>query len=317
MFVGHGLLAFAVVAFLATRWGVDRQRALAVGLLAGAFATVPDIDVVHPLLALVVEPVALAEAPGTFWALSTEVHRTATHSLVVGTVVAVGVTAWAASREAGRSESTWAESGGLLGVVGLAILSGLVAAVTLVGGALAGAVVAAMVLAALALATVAGRFRLGAPAVGVAATVGLLTHPFGDLLTGQPPPLFYPLGVDVLTEQVTLHPDPVVHLLGAFLVELATAWLALAVLARLFDVRLGRQIGIRAGAGVGYAGAALVLPAPSLDAATAFVFTVLAVGLVGTPLRPKRPGARWRTATTALAAVTLAALAYGAAYVAV
>lgn len=315
MFVGHGLLAFAVAAGLAHRAGADRERALAVGILAGGFATVPDVDVVHPLLALLAEPVALGEAPGRFWALSTEIHRTATHSLVVGAVAAAGVTALAATRTSGARRLSETASRALAGA-GTALLGCLVGVVWLLDGPPAGAVVGLVALAGVALAVAATRYGLGARTVGLAASIGLLSHPFGDLLTGQPPPLFYPIGPDVLAARVALHPDPTLHLLGAFLVELATVWLALSVLAGLSGVRLRRQVGLRSLAGVGYAGAVLVLPAPVLDAATPFVFSVLAVGLVGAPLRPTREGVWWRAVTTGLAAVTVAALAYGAAYVA-
>lgn len=317
MFVGHGLLAFAIVAGLAHERGVGRDRALAVGLLAAAFATVPDVDVLHPLFALAVAPVPIGDAPAAFWALSTAVHRTVTHSLVVGTVAALGVTAWAARRDA--RPSRWHDlAGPALAAGGLAALVGLVALVWILDGTAAAAVMAAMALAGLVLARVALRHGLGVGQVGAAALVGLLSHPFGDLLTGQPPPLFYPLGVELELSRVSLHPDATLHLLGAFLVELATVWLALAVLARLSDVHLAPHVGRRSFAGFGYAGAVLVLPAPSLDAATAFVFSLVAVGLVGVPVRRAGTGTHgaWRAITTALAAVTLAALAYGLAYVA-
>lgn len=317
MFVGHGLLAFAIVAALAAAWGAERWHAVAVGLLAAGFATAPDVDVLHPIVSLLVDPVALGDVPDAFWSRSTALHRTSTHSLVVGLVTAGGITAWSARRAVWSDTVPASLAHRLAGATGIAVLTALVAAVWLVDGVLPAAIVGLLAVACLALVSVGERHGLGIAAVGAAAFVGLATHPFGDLLTGQPPPLFYPLGVDVLTARITLHPDPTLHLLGAFLVELATAWLALAVLARLFDVNLRRQVGVRAGAGVGYAGAAFVLPAPSLSAATAFVFTLLAVGLLGAPLSATRRGVRWRAATTALAAVTLAALAYGAVYVAV
>ncbi len=313
MFVGHGLLAFAAVAGLATWYGTDRDRAIAIGILAGAFATIPDLDIVHPLLALAIEPGPLAEAPSRFWTLSTEIHRASTHSLVVGAITAVGVTAIAA-RPGDHAFVAVRRPRHLVAVGGIVLLTGLVAIVSLLDGALPGAIVALMVAAGVALAVVARTQDLSIQAIGVAAGVGLLSHPFGDMFTGDPPPLLYPVHGDLLTAHVSLHPDPTLHLLAAFLVELSTIWLALAVLARLFGVRLRSQVGLRSLAGVGYAGAVLVMPAPVLDAATPFVFSVLAVGLVGTPIRSTHDRWMWRAVTTGLAAVTIAAVAYGVAY---
>lgn len=313
MFVGHGLVAFAIVAGLATWSGTERDRAVAIGILAGAFATIPDLDIVHPLLALAIEPGPLVEAPSRFWTLSTEIHRAATHSVLVGALTALGVTA-VAVRPADHSNATVRRPWQCVALGGTALLSGLVAVVWLLDSPLAGAIVALMVAAGIGLAVVARRQGISIHAIGVAAVIGLVSHPFGDLFTGNPPPLLYPVDWDLLTAQVSLHPDPTLHLLAAFMVELATIWLALAVLARLFGVRLREQGGLQSLAGVGYAGAVLVLPAPALDAATPFLVSVLAVGLVGTPLRSTEDRWVWRAVTTGLAAVTIAAVAYGAAY---
>jgi len=319
VFVGHGLLAFALLASLARWRGAARDRALAVGLLAAGFATIPDVDVVHPLVSLLVDPVRLGATTDAFWALSTELHRTVTHSLVVGAVVAAGLTAVVASRGRTATErGRWLGRAGTarpLAVGGLLTLATLVGLVWTVDGPAAGGVLAAMGLAGLALGSLAVRHGLDARVVGLAAAVGLFSHPFGDLFTGEAPPLLYPLPVDLGLSRIALHADPTVHLVGAFLVELGTVWLALAVLARLSDVRLRAQVRPRAIAGVVYAAAALVLPAPTLDAATGFVFSVLAVGLVGVPVRYEARHA-WQTVTTALAAVTLAALAYCVTYAA-
>ena len=320
MFVGHGLLAFALVASVARWRGAARDRALAVGLLAAGFATIPDVDVVHPLVSLLVDPVRPAATADAFWALSTELHRTVTHSLVVGGIVAAAITGVVAGRPTSGAGTPTGSSGlcaaGERPVGGLLAMAGLVGLVGFIDGPAAGGVLAAMVIAGLALAVVAVRHGLGARAVGLAATVGLATHPFGDLFTGQAPPLLYPLPADLGLTRIALHADPTVHLVGAFLLELGTVWLALAVLAQLWDVRLRAQVSPRAVAGVVYAGAILLLPAPTLDAATGFVFSVLAVGLVGVPARWRSRHA-WRAVGTGLAAITLAALAYVLAYLVV
>jgi hypothetical protein len=127
------------------------------------------------------------------------------------------------------------------------------------------------------------------------------------------------LDVTLVAERVTLTADPTVHLLGAFAIELATIWLAAAVWYRFEGRSLLAHVDRRATLGVGYAAAALAMPAPTLDISYHFVFSVLAVGAVGvTPpgVRLELPSAR-RALATGLTAVTLAALAYLVVYLAV
>ena len=215
---------------------------------------------------------------------------------------------------------------------------------TLASGALGGAVLALCGLGAIAVAEVtARRTAVRPPELFAVALFGLVSHPFGDVFTGDPPALLYPLGGEVLGARVALLPDPTLHLLGAFGIELATLWAGLAVLLWL----TGRKptVAPRAALALGYAVGVLLIPAPTLDLSYPFVFSVLGVGLVGAlpPVRVARrrsPGdsvgsgrssgvARRRSlpvtvsrmdaassAATALVAVTLAWLAYGVTYVA-
>jgi len=52
MFLGHGLAAFAIAASVAARRGWRGERALAVGLVAGLFATLPDVDMLYAVAGL-------------------------------------------------------------------------------------------------------------------------------------------------------------------------------------------------------------------------------------------------------------------------
>jgi membrane-bound metal-dependent hydrolase YbcI (DUF457 family) len=310
MFVGHGLLAFALAAGVAAHRGWGSDRALALGVLAGLFGTLPDVDMLYALAGLAGGPEGLVAASEAFWAAADDVHRAVTHSLVVGVAGAVGFVCWRC-----RTESR-------LGAAGLAILVALVA-VGLGSGPVTGAVLSAFVLGGLGIASLAERLGIGARPLFAAALIGLLTHPFGDLLTGQPPALLYPLDVAVFGGRVTLSADPTLHLLGAFFVELAAIWVGIAVLVSLRGGSLRSAVRPRAALGVGYAAAVFALPAPTLEVASPFVFSVLAVGVVGVPLgRPAtgRPSVGTRASVavvTALAAVTVAALAYAVAYLAV
>ena len=89
MMVGHALLAFALAALVASRrW--PRRRALTFGVVAGAFAVVPDVDMSYALVGLAQAGLGgVWEMTAAFWGTSTLVHRAVTHSLVVGAVAAV------------------------------------------------------------------------------------------------------------------------------------------------------------------------------------------------------------------------------------
>jgi membrane-bound metal-dependent hydrolase YbcI (DUF457 family) len=312
VFVGHAALAFALVARLAARER-SRRDALVVGAVAAAFATLPDVDVLYAPVGLVgarLDALALASA---FWSTSTLVHRGVTHSLFVSAVVAVVALVWFLGV---RHRSS--------GLVCAAATSsaGLVVAVTVDAGALGGLVTMLFVGGAAVVSTVvARRTTLGWRPFAAAATFGLLSHPFGDLFTGQPPAFLYPFDAVLVADRVTLAGDPTLHLLAAFAVELATIWLAVVVLSDRSGVSLRGSVLPRVTLAAGYAASVLVIPPPTLDLSYPFVFSVVAVGLVGAVPRVRlvsersvRLPDRTATAVTALSAVTVAWVAYTVAY---
>ena len=323
MFLGHGLFAFALVALGGHAIGWSRERALWLGVLAGAFATVPDVDMLYAPIGLLGGANGLLDASEAFWNASAVVHRTVTHSLVLGAAAAL-----AYGLVAVRYRSTVPARDRLAAVTaGVALLAGLVGTAAVVSGGLAAVVVALFCLVGLAVAVSAARRGVDAHLVGATALIGLVTHPFGDLFTGEPPVMVYPFDVTVFAERVTLHPDPTLHLLGAFAVELATIWFAAYALFTLTDRRFRDHLSPRAGLGAGYAAAALAIPAPTLSTSYPFVFSILplaSVGVVGAARGRMRPSpfpryrptlSDWPTAlATGLAAVTLAAAGYTLAY---
>ncbi len=152
-----------------------------------------------------------------------------------------------------------------------------------------------------------------------AALIGLVSHPFGDLFTGTPPAMLYPVDVSLVAHRLPLAPDPTLHLLAAFGVELAVVWSAVAVFCSLVGLRPSFEP--RATLGAGYAASVFLIPAPTLDLSYPFVFSVLAVGSLGVlprlRLRSSSPVAvpdRTTALVTGLAAVTVAWTAYGVAY---
>jgi len=329
MFVGHGLVAFALVALLGHHRGWTRKRTLQLAVLAAAFATLPDIDVVYAPVSLLLSAGPLGV--DTFWSSANEVHRTVTHSVVVALVAAAGFGLWAVPGKDSQRRL-------LAPVAGLAVLAGLVAMGTVTAGLIGGAVLVVFAGFGLAITTVAMRHGVSARELGGVALVGIASHPFGDLFTGDPPTLLYPLDVSLLSGRVVVHPDPTLHLLSAFALELCVIWLAVYAAGRLYDVRLGTHLRPRAALGTGYAVAALVIPAPTLAVSYHFVLSVLAVGVVGSVEFPtflrgyvgeaastdggSSTSRRWpgradapTTVVTGLSAVTLAVAAYTTAYV--
>jgi membrane-bound metal-dependent hydrolase YbcI (DUF457 family) len=304
VFVGHGLLAIAVVALVGERLNWDRRATLTVALLAAGFGTLPDVDVVYAPVGLVLVG-DVATPVESFWDAGNRVHRGVTHSLVVGVLTAAGAGLLARQDRPVR-------------VAGLALLAGVVAVATLVSGGLALAVTLVFVAGAVGLVAAARRRGVPARQVAGAALLGLCTHPFGDVFTGSPPAFLYPFDATLLAERVVLSGDGTLHLLGAFWVELAVVWLAVVAYFRLTDRSLAASVDRPAVLGVGYGAAALVLPAPTLDVSYQFVYSVLGAGLVGAgstrPLARLRP--TWNAVVTALVAVSLASLSYAVVYLA-
>ncbi|WP_210425028.1 metal-dependent hydrolase [Halorussus halobius] len=319
MMVGHAMVAFALgTAVAARRW--PAERALAFGVVAGAFATIPDVDMLYAAFGLAqLDPTGARAFPELFWETSNVVHRSITHSLVVGPIAAVGF-AWAASNR-GRMAAAL-------------VLSGLVALAFLASDLLGGAVMLAFLLAGVAVSLAADRWTdLGARDLLVAGLLGLLSHPFGDVFTGAPPRLFYPLdewlpgGVaanpGMLADRVVLSADPTLNLLAVFGVELATIWFAGLVYLHVTDRGVFAHLDARAAVGVAYAIAVVAMPAPTLQVSYHFVFTILALAIVGVAPRllPSRPllSAEWHETITwgmtGLGAVSIAAVSYALAYV--
>lgn len=283
MFIGHGMLAFALVALAGRRFGWSADHTLSLALLAGGFATLPDVDMVYAPVGLLGGVSGVFAASEAFWQTGNVVHRVITHSLVVGVVAAVGFGCWTAARDWQTHAVTagWGRRDLAVAGTALAMLGGLVAAAVVVTGGLAGVIMAVFVLGGLVMTTVAARRGIGPVSLTVVALVGLLSHPFGDMVTGSPPALLYPFEATLVAERVVLHPDPTLHLVGAFVLELSTFWLALWAYCRCRDRPVRSLVTPRAALGVGYAGAVFVVPAPTLDVSAPFVFSILAVGVVG------------------------------------
>lgn len=302
MFLGHAVLAAGLAALVVRARGGSPERALSVATIAGLFATAPDVDIVYALPGLMAAD-GLMGAPDAFWTASTAVHRGVTHSLLLAIPAAIVVTL------SGRS--IW--KAGMLGL-------GLCGMILATAGSLPTAIFTAFLLLGGAITAVANRIDLDERSVLGAALLAFLTHPFGDLLTGTPPPLLFPLETTVLGGRITPFVDPTLNLLLAFLVELGVLWFGIWALARTADVALRPALNRRALLGATIAVPALVLTPPTMAASVHFVLPALAVGLVGVLPQRLPPGSSvgpLPALVTGLAAITVGVSAYTLAYLVV
>lgn len=294
MFVGHEFLAFALVGWAAVRLGCHNRTALHAGLIGATAALLPDLDIGYALATYTV-----AVASGTplgweaFWGVANATHRVVTHTLPTGIAAALvfGATVAVARRATVDDPSRF--SSGLVDTLALAGAALLGAAILLSGFraavAPAAAVVAAGFLTCVAAAgwVPATRIELSIAGATAAAGVGFLSHPFGDVFLAVPPPLLSPFGPPVFAGRVSLAADPTLHLLGALFVELAAVWAGVAVFSRVAGGRIGGgrlrdAIDRRAGVGVAYAPAAIVLPRPTIADAHVLGATIVPLAaLVG------------------------------------
>jgi membrane-bound metal-dependent hydrolase YbcI (DUF457 family) len=336
VFVGHALFAFALAALLADRLGWSAERALTLGAVAGAFAALPDVDMAYAAVAIDFGRLTAESLtrPSTLWDATREVHRALTHSLVVSVLAGGAFGLWAV---AWNRRPTVRVGGSLLAVGVLAALVGVGSARS---GTLGLVVLGTFAVGGLAIATAARlRTDLSGRALVTAAVLGLCSHPWGDLVTGEPPKLFYPFDVRVLDGRVLLHGDPTVHLLGAFALELAVVWLAAVAVATVTGRSWREAIDPRAAAGLAYGVAAVLMVPPTLEVSYHFVFSILAVGVVcggmsltpgsasiprPVPLswpdasrrRPVGPPSAFEGTVSALAGITAALVGYAAVYLA-
>jgi len=275
VFVGHALLASALAVLFAEWRGWSTRQALLLGAATGAFAALPDVDVVYAVVALDGgQLVGSGVNPTAFWDAANSVHRSMTHSVLVALIAGPAFGLWAVrgTSEGSRKREWGARIAGIVLLVAVAIVA---------SGALGAIVMGAFVVAGVAITALSRRETdLSPRMLGLAATAGLLTHPWGDLVTGQPPQFLYPFEIGVIESRVVLHPDPTMHLLGAFAVELAAVWLAALAIVRVTDRSLATFYDRSAILGAGYGALALVLAPPTLAVSYHFVFSILAVGVV-------------------------------------
>ena len=308
MFVGHAFLAFGIVAVLARHFGpaerlslrgVTVQYAVAAGLAAALFASLPDVDVAHAAFQVVTLPEG-STAFDHFWTATGERHRTTTHSLVVAVLASAGFAVWTVRR--------WA---------GAVVLAGVVALAALTGGVVGASVMTLFGVAGVLITIGATRIGLSSRSVFATAALGLAVHPFTDLLTGVPPSFFSPWELTLIGGRIEPFTDATLNLLVAFGAEIGVIWFGIVVGLALRGIDPRQHVHVAAMLGVGYAPMAFVLDSPSVDNAAWFVGTILPVSVIGlVGVKRQLTGDRVVTVVlTGLAAMTAAWFGFGVAFV--
>lgn len=263
---GHALLAFILIAAVATAVGYGRKQALLLGVIGAAFAALPDIDMLYAwkeLLLLFTGGVF--QFVDAFWTASQVTHRGVSHSLVTAVLAGTGFSLYFAS---GRRL-----------VAGL-VFSSMVGGALLLSGILPAAIMGVFVLIGLTITHLVRTRTTVSPRAFLAVVLaGLASHPFGDVFTGAPPDFLYPLGITILTERIVIHADPTLNLLSIFLLELVLIWGALATYTHLTKESLYSHVHPVAMAGLLYSVAPFIIPAPTLQASYQFVFSILGTGV--------------------------------------
>lgn len=316
MYLGHSLLAFAVVGLAGWLLDLDTRRTLLVAAIAGAFGFLPDLDMWRTILVFLREgPRGIFPTEEHLFVHSWVVHRTLTHSMVVGAGVAAATGLFAVARERTVSPDR-AVANGLLG---LAILV-LVAFSWHAGGGPSFVTMGLFLAAALAVAHVG--FERGATPTEVtaAAALGLTTHPLGDLWMGRPAAFLYPFAAEPPIGTVRFSTDPVLHFVAAIGVEVALLWTCLLVVAALTDRQLRSFISPLAVGGLLYAAALGVVLPPTFAEAYQFVSglfalsLLVAIAVVWDDPRGVRRLAVLRASVSGVVAFTLALVGYAVAY---
>lgn len=317
MFLGHAFAAVALGVLFARLAGRDDATALSLGLVAGASAILPDLDLVVGAISYI--PLSIGQMGASWeglWGTSNAIHRGLSHTLLGGAGIAAVVTGVATSRANRRTEFTATSIAGLA-VVGVAAV-GLGAVAWITGGIRELLGIGVVLAGAMALgAIVAARTSIRGSFLFSGATIGLLSHPFSDVFMATPPQIFYPLEVPFLAKSVRLATDSTLNLLAVSFVELGAVWVGVIAFASANRTPIRRLVSPWAALGVLYPLVMAFLPRPTMADAHWLGFTLVPFGLVGVLGvlgQHRRREAVARAGVTALVTVTIAALAYLFAY---
>ena len=263
MIVGHFLLAFSLVALYAIYRELGSEYALTMGLIAGGFAVLPDIDILFAARELLVLfSSGVSGFVDSFWQTSKIVHRGWTHSLVTLFI--------SASLFSIYHKTSYR----LIAITALpvAFFTGIHYGNVFTAGVMIFFIAGGLLISRIAESKVESRdFTLSV-------FLGLLLHPFGDVFTGTPPEFFYPFETGLFSSRVIIFGDPVINLLAIFALEFSLVWIGLLTVSKLRGIDVKREIKGFSFIGLVYAPAAIYIQAPTLEVAYQFVFSVIGFG---------------------------------------
>lgn len=266
MIAGHAALSFLVASLAAYYIGKNPDQCIKIGIFAGVFAVLPDLDIVFAAgEVLKVFTSGLGGFIESFWDVSGSFHRGVTHSVITLFFSTVFFVFYRDRKNKLRLAAITVFFSSVYGLF--------------YAGAEAAVVLAVFMTSGMKLSSYSVRF-LSRKEFMLSATSGLMIHPFGDIFTGTPPDFLFPLNFTLIESRVVLNQDPVLNLLSILLLELLLVFLA--VLSAIFL----REDGIRGHmsysplVGLLYAPLYFVLPEPTLSSPYIFVFVAVGLGLL-------------------------------------
>lgn len=270
MIVGHAAIGFLLVTGVAAL--ADHRHPVALGLVAALAAMTPDVDIITGMLGVLHASFSLHGVSTSFAAAADLGHRGITHTLVAA--VAGGLAAGVVTC---RSSRTRRVAGLGLLVVGLGSLQ---------PGAL-GLLVAATFIGTCTLLAIAARRRLSLSkrAVALAIGAGVVSHPFGDVLAGDPPRFFAPFSNALLLPELTLYPETTLETtLQLLSVEIGLLWASLLLASVLTGFSLRAWLGLAVGGGVALLVRGVLTGWPYYEVALLFGGVIVGVAIVSVAL---------------------------------
>jgi hypothetical protein len=259
MIAGHFFLAFSIVALLAYYIGKEGDDAVKLGLAAGLFALLPDIDILYAFKEIFAITSGFYGFTDSFWGASQETHRGMTHSLIFLAFAALGFISYH------KTGKRLVAGGFILAMFGLSyFLEGPISAAVMLAFGLTGFIITDKL-----------RNEVSLRDFKIVSLAGLLLHPFGDVFTGVPPDFFYPSGFEIIGERLVILQDPSFNFLAVFGIELFMIWTAIIVYVYVEEKHLIDEVSVLSVTGFIYGVFSFILTSPSLSQPYQFVFSII------------------------------------------
>jgi membrane-bound metal-dependent hydrolase YbcI (DUF457 family) len=229
------------------------------GLAAGLFALIPDIDVLYAFTEIAEVTSGFYGFTDSFWDASQQTHRGFTHSLVTS-LIAVSM----------FSINYLTEKKYLAGVF-IFLMTGLS---YFLEGTINASIVFVFILTGFII-TERIKQDISFRDFAAVSAFGLLAHPFGDVITGIPPDFLYPLPLELINERIIIFWDPSLNFLAVFRLELFLIWSGILRYVLIKEKNLREELSIVSATGFIYGTSSFFLTSPSLSNSYRFVFSIV------------------------------------------